>query len=309
MNTAIPFPAPEQERGEANAAKWPVLARLPDVSSSLPLKGAQSHRARSGEVIDYRFDPAETSGSESGSVATRQAMRAARSENAGITHGSRPPQPHLFHRTSRADERASAVRGTSPILPRSNLFSTGDGSLHDTIGPAVRFFMLVALFTVAGTTVLMIGSEEQASPEISKPVPPALRQTLEPTTAADASNLSVEGPAAAPTASGPLGAQVGPHVDAIQTPIVLPADPITPLTSQDVDAETHGEGEPAGEPLDDREREARESPLLPLTSADGRPLPQVQTSEPPAAVAHLPGHILEVPSRQANHDDNQPSIY
>jgi hypothetical protein len=38
-------------------------------------------------------------------------------------------------------------------------------------------------------------------------------------------------------------------------------------------------------------------------------LPHVQTTDPPQAVAHLPGFITEIPQRHASHDDNEPGLH
>jgi hypothetical protein len=185
----------------------------------------------------------------------------------------RTSEPHAFQRSQRSTHRMRTAR-QSPILPQSDPFSNPI-SLQERLAPVVRFLMLFLLFTAVGTTTLTIsGRSRQQADKMSRPeihpAPPAAaasHQRLEP---ADKSN---EPPIDPLSATGPAGGDVKQAAPLVR---LLPKPHFTP---------------------------ARVEPQL--AAANGNPLPQVQTTEPPQAVANLPGHIHEAPSRQAHHDDDQ----
>jgi hypothetical protein len=176
----------------ADTARWPVLARLPDVlADSL---AARSTKQGSPSGIEYRFDPPQPGNS---SRQTSDSVQAAISQ-----------QPHIFERGRPMGQRGIPRRESS-VLPRSNPFSNPRPRLVDSIAPAVRFLTMVALFTAAGIWVQMMGRHS-----------PAPTRSIEtPTTAAHPAvapaKNAVDHTVPAPTATGPIetqpesGARVG----------------------------------------------------------------------------------------------------
>jgi hypothetical protein len=202
----------------------------------------------------------------------------------------RPVEPHVLHRPARGEYRLRGPR-RSPILPDCDPFSGSSSSLQDRLAPVVRFLMMFLLFTAVGTTALTIMGRAQHSKKsrvtpsrAAAPAAAVSHQRLEPAP-------SDEKPPGEPlSAIGPAGGSPPPAVAAIR---FLPKPNFT--------------------------RSGREPRLA---TANGDPLPQVRTTESPAAglgpssddgprataVANLPGYILESPSPQAQHDD-QPIVH
>jgi hypothetical protein len=279
------------------------LARLPDVPDQLP--EPRSARATAAGFADYRFDP--PAGVEDNPAHKRQAAK-----------------PHVFHRSPRSDYRRPRQ---SPILPDSDPFLIPSTSLEDRLAPVARFLMLFLLFTVVGTTTMMLSGRRQKTPESNPPRP----RSAQPATAASHQRLepapSTEEPPIDPlTAVGPLGGEPKAAVAVIR--------PLPKL------------------------EDAATSAVLQLATANGGSLPQVQTSElapsiegvvrgssdpapastkglpighgrgpaagpvahsiysqqpdgasSPPAVANLPGFILQAPARQAQHGDDQSILH
>ena len=273
MNTALRFGNAEREEQRGEAALWPVLARLPNIAGHAA-SDLQPPRRRSARSLEYRFDP---------------------------------PLSRPFQRRGE-DQAAETVRGNSPILPRSNPFSIPASSLHDAIAPFVRFMMLVALFTIAGTTILMLGKQRVAHPKPAESATIAVQESLEPAAVVAPASSAFKQSASAPTVTGPLGTarlqQIGVSGDA--------APGLADWTQSGLE---NGEAAAAPATKDislDSPVEAAESAAdflpMPLSSTVRPALPRVQTADPAPAVAHLPGYILELPSRHASHDD-QPSLH
>jgi hypothetical protein len=252
------------------------LARLPDVSDQLP--AARTARAVAAGFVDYRFDP--PAGVEDDPAGTRHAAR-----------------PHVFQSSPRSGSRERAPR-QSPILPDADPFSIPSISLQERLAPVARFLMLFLLFTAVSTATLLISGRRQKTgqsqpprPRSSVPATAASHQRLEPAPSSE------EPPSDPLTAIGPLGEEPKPAL-AAHNPSPQPAGRQS-LTE------------------------------LRLAAANGGSLPQVQTSEPaagvvvapadnsrhaeesssPPAVAKLPGFILESPSRQAQHDNDQSILH
>jgi len=271
VNTALRFGNAEREEQRGEAALWPVLARLPNIAGHAA-SDLQPPRRGSARSLEYRFDP---------------------------------PLSRPFQRGTQA---SMAPRGNSPILPRSNPFSIPGSSLHDAAAPFVRFMMLVALFTIAGTTILMLGKQGGADPEPAESATIAVQESLEPAAVVAPGSSAFEQSASAPTVTGPLGTarlqQIGVSGDA--------APGLADWTQSGLE---NGEAAAAPATKDislDSPVEAAESAAdflpMPLSSTVRPALPRVQTADPAPAVAHLPGYILELPSRHASHDD-QPSLH
>jgi hypothetical protein len=278
---------PERDRPGPVASKWPVVARFPQIAAD-PVRRESRSSATTGEAIDYRFDP---------------------------------PQGHSLHHVTRSDDMLRPARRDSPILPRSDPFAISGSSWLEAFGPVARFLTLVALFTAAGMILLAKRNGVPASvgEKVSAEALQA-RPSLEPAA------VAMESPAVAPTATGPA---LGPNSvgDAQHAHI---ADPPKQLIEQsdvelpgDIDA-TLDSAENSTSPYPQTAWPAPTFPQTPSTETqttgtettktettriESGILPQVQTTDPPQAVAHLPGIITEIPSRHASHDDNQPGLH
>jgi hypothetical protein len=170
--------------------------------------------------------------------------------------------------------------------------------------------MLVLLFTAAGTTILMAGKESRVKPERIPPAATATQPTLEPTPIIEPAAPAVEQPVAASTASGPIDRapadEIGADADGIPPfPEVLPTGEASAHNTQLIREQLWGGSNISP---DSPFAAAPDSLSWPLTG-DGHTLPQVRISEPPTAMAHLPGFIVEPPSRQASNDDDKSSVY
>jgi hypothetical protein len=241
------------EPHQRTSGRWPVLARLPEVTAEVPDAALPSGRASNSGTLEYRFDPPQT----------RAAEPAVRVE-----------------RRWREKPRESAV------LPSSDPFAIPAQSLQHTLAPIVRFLMLVALFTIAGTIILLSRAEKR--PAIA-PQPRAFtQQSLQPVVTA------IEPPAAGAAAQGPIESDNSPTVAPDVQSTALPQ-------SASAEETVHAAQAPAAHSM------SQSDP--PSADYSEQALPQVQTAEPPRAVAHLPGYILEAPAHQASNDDDQSSIH
>jgi hypothetical protein len=169
--------------------------------------------------------------------------------------------------------------------------------------------MLFVLVTIAGTAILLAG-KNRSKPKSATPAAAASAPMLEPTTVIETVRTIVDQPIASTTASGP--ASNSPAAQRDRTTESFPPFPDVLAPPADVSTQTE---DTTNEHLRSQRAGAESKPATsasefltsPLTGG-GRALPQVRTSEPPTAVAHLPGYILESPSRQASNDDEQ-SVY
>ena len=310
MTTTPSFATPERGRDYPRTGNWPVLARLPDVTDYLPAAGPQADRRTQKGPLDYRFDPPEQAG---GGLRPDRHVDLDASElpspSAAGSSSHRPPQPHLFQRAGRGDYAARAPRGESPILPRSDPFALPASSLPDTLAPVVRFLVLVALFTAAGTMVLSMGKRNQTPPDEVRRTSTAVRQSLEPVLPSVSAAPSSDEAFAAPSSIGPVGAEGAPEVELPpDVTVTASANASSKLIPQaDVTAAHSARQTP--ETALDSAAPAFDPPLPPMAGAQAGALPQVRISEPPAAVARLPGTIHEIPTRQAKNGDDEPSIY
>jgi hypothetical protein len=287
-----------------------VLARLPNVSVQTPADPPQSLRLATRSSTAYRLDPPNIADTPRLSHDPSTAHEPQTKFTPIISEGSSaPPQPHLHQRTWRVDQAAPASRRNSAALPSSNPFAIPSTSLDDTLAPIARFVMLFVLFTIAGTAILLAG-KNRSKPLPTTPATAAAAPVLEPTTVIEPVRTVVEQLIASTTASGPSSG--APAAQRDRETESLP--PFPDVLAPPADVSTHRE-QAAGEQVSSDPAGSNGKPATsatefltsPLTGA-GRALPQIRTSEPPTSVAHLPGYILESPSRQANNDDEQ-SVY
>ena len=215
------------------------------------------------------------------------------------THDYRfdPPQARSLHHPHDGDHTPRVSRRESPILPRTDLFAIPSPGVMEKFGPIVRLVLLIALFTAAGVILLAGGNDQQPSVrEKTSAETTVTKQSLEPTAVvADAS-------ASTSTAAGPALVPDSSEVETTQAAVDL-SDAVDEAAPGAVQA-SGGATEAAGHPYP---QTAWPSAALP--DAGHGALPQVQTTDPPQAVAHLPGHITEIPQRHASHDDNQPGLH
>jgi hypothetical protein len=275
--------ATDSKRRSGELAARPVLARLPDVSAEVQMLRTEQKTA-SG--VGYRIDPPQ--GTERGPRATLADRSAQfptlKSELIYSPRPSRAHQPHIFERSRRDLQQSRGARRDSPILPRENPFAIPRRGILDSLAPFLRFAMLVALFTAAGTWIQL--SRFQTAPA-TKPVEQRGGQALlapqtphdhrrdDTPTIPDAK--TAERPAGSPTSAGPVRA--------------------TPESNTRVGRarEEHDFAELRGEILPAPPSNDELNFAMPeLGSASGE-LPRVHTTEPPAAeVANEPARSEEV---------------
>src|SRR6476620_2409053 len=167
-------------RRRADAARFPVLARLPDASTEPP--AIRSTQLTGPGGVEYRFDPPQQRDTGSQSPA-----------------GSQPKvgqPPHVRERV-RAIGQRGIPRGESPVLPRTNPFANPRPRLVDSLAPAVRFLTMVALFTAAGVWFQTFNRHGQPAQAVE--LPKTANQPA-PAPAKNAADHTVP----MPTATGPI---------------------------------------------------------------------------------------------------------
>lgn len=175
----------------------PVLAQLPLVSPGRPIASDATAATR---TLGRRFDPPQAE--------RRTAPRTTPSENPTTfpklkselvysPESTRPPQPHVFEWARTREQRKQHPRSESRHLPRSNPYQLPRRSLMETLAPVMRFVLVVALFTAAGTWFQMSAIRKRNASEESEP-PKTANQPASP------ANDSLGRPAQAPTAIGPV---------------------------------------------------------------------------------------------------------
>jgi hypothetical protein len=182
----------DENRRLADTARWPVLARLPDVSAN-PLAERSAKPGIPG-AVEYRFDPPQPNDYAN--------------QTAGPAQTAMSRHPHMFDRGRPVGQRGFPRRESS-VLPRTNPFSNPRPRLIDSIAPAVRFTTMVVLFAAAGIWIQMMGRH---APPTTRAVEPP--QTAAQSPVAPAKNVG-DHTIPAPTATGPIermpesGARVG----------------------------------------------------------------------------------------------------
>ena len=271
-------------------ARWPVLARVPEVH---PLQRLAQRRAKPDDSAcrstDYRFDLPEVRPPEPLSA---EAARDTRDYAvASMAPNGSPPAPHLRRRL--ANESTMHESRNSRILPDSNPFLIPSASLHDQVAPLVRFLVMVALFTLAGTSVLMMYNDRGEA-------------TSEPS----ASGVATREPEL-PTAPAPIAAS--PTLT--PAPITISLDPgLSPDKDprNDLTAGAPNAGEADAAPSAAAEAKlpypTTDYPPAAITDAATTVLPRVQNSDAAPAVARFTGQLEAVSPRTAQHDD-EPSLH
>jgi hypothetical protein len=179
------FSMKEAEQRGGVIGRWPLLARLPDVSEALPATERTS-QSPSAEALGYRIDPPQVAG--------------VRHNTIRATVAGAPAPSHILLRHPRIERQARPQQRTSTVLPESNPFSIPRAGLIDTIAPVVRFVTLVVLFAAAGTWFQLIARRNAPATELNAPAKASGPQSQR---LLDAPR---EKSATGSTAAGPLGA-------------------------------------------------------------------------------------------------------
>jgi hypothetical protein len=192
----------DDDRRFAEAGRWPVLVRLPNVSAEPQIGRTVKPAVPGGN--EYRFDPPQA-GDHSGPTSHVKTPARPSQPPASLRSAQ---QPHLFDRRRNIGQRGFPRR-ESIVLPNTNPFSNPRPRLLDSVAPAVRFLTMVALFTAAGLWVQMLGKHgSPSSHSVEVPKTAAQPQFAPAKSAADDT-------VPAPTATGPIettpesGARVG----------------------------------------------------------------------------------------------------
>jgi hypothetical protein len=111
--------------------------------------------------------------------------------------------------------------------------------------------------------------------------------------------------AGAPSARGPIESTQPPVDEASAQSTALPTAPVEGTVSAAQTPAADAVSQTASGSVDAGGHEQ----VGQHTPGSNQALPQVQTAEPPRAVAQLQGYILEVPARQASNDDDQSSVH
>ena len=306
---------PPGDRPKRPGGAWPVLARIPEVAAAG--RPAPQRPARPGvadgalaRASDYRFDPPQPRRLDIAVAMAAPSEPTKQSEAAAAAPASRRPAPHLYQRIDqhqRIDQPAAADAAPpgdrlgpvdSPALPAWDPFTIPGRRLSETLAPIVSFLLLVALFTAAGTSVLMLRSTN--------------RQPAAESQATSTKTNSVEPAVAGPTATGPTGlsgarlevdtdSQAHPTASPALAPATTSQSPL-PLTPADNDHTATSDVSsvdmtPPGTAMPESP-DYHESRLPELHETNERPLPQAQMSDPrPAVTARLSGEIQAVTPR------------
>jgi len=279
----------DEARRHADATRWPVLVRLPNVSADSPAERSSKLESRGG--IEYRFDPpqADSLGGRTPDHVQAAALK----------------QPHAFERSRLKGERGFPRR-ESPILPRTNPFANPRPRLVDSIAPAVRFLTMVALFTAAGIWIQMMGHHEPAQTQsVETPAPKTASQPVAAPKNAD--DHTIPGP----TATGPIetlpdtGVRVGrAEADDFATCDSSAAGPVP--TSHPTATPPHflvssGSHVPRVRIADSNPTTAAENPAqaaaADLNDASGSELTDTTEPDESPAVARYPGFLIDTPTR------------
>lgn len=311
--------------GAPTVSTWPVLARLPDVSTerggegkALRAEGEGREVGQSGRDSDpdriaaspqtgYRFDPPESFGPHMATDPTAMAATSAGRSKTTI-RASRQGEPWPPTR------RARTVQPPRNILPDSSLFNMRGSSRASVLSAVVQFLLLFALFTVAGSFLLLIRAGGQWTIRESSPIAPTADQAA----ALPAANTE-------PEAAGPAAVQEHLDWDLLESPAASRPAPQSPPPGDSAGKPSTADGQPqaaTGRPsasggLCPTQRAADESTALPYPSTAFPPtvlsegvegsLPRIRTTDQP--VARLPGYISEAPVHQAHDDRHEPSLH
>jgi hypothetical protein len=295
MADNVPKPPTDLPRDVGSSC--PVLARIPElVAEARPAPERPARPTPAVRPSGRRFDPPRPRAT---SMELARTFAAPSDSGQRGAHAPRTPAHHLNHRAARVrinEDDPLAIE--SPVLPAWNPFSITTRRLPEAFAPLLSFLVMVALFTVAGTSVLLL----RKGPGESRGDSPHAAAEAELGSTASASR----------TAKGPLGASTSRLLPAtnddarasIAAPPTSPP-PIAPSTRHAAD------NDPTG--LDSRPSAARPAtelgmppgeyaePVFP-NPADIK-LPPAQATKPLLPVARFSGEILEAETRQAKNED------
>ncbi len=300
--------------GEPIVNRWPVLARLPDVTaqrhatSQMPAPSQQQTRPEEVSPLsrnaqqsaepkpepkltpaptDYRFDPPESFGPH---ISTDQVAAASSTATTGSPTTIRTHRPG----TSRSAARhVRPARSRPTILPSSNLFNIRSRGSTRKLATAVQFLMLFALFTAAGSSLLLMQTTDRWTSADPTEAPPAVDQAT-----------------AKPVTAEPSATRVPLDWDLPEPPSASRPHVPSPSVEESVRDATDDTSSQALEDLVVPPYPTTAAPPMILPEDVGQQsLPQVRTIDGPPAVARLPGYVREVPLHQAYDDRNESSLH
>jgi hypothetical protein len=267
------------ERPQDALVARPILARIPDVErTARPAPRVESPPQRASGI---RIDPPTARG-----PAGRHVMERA------VTQAT-----HRRRRTESAhDLGRRQAPATSKILPAGNPFDGPSERLQDSMAPIVRFLLLFALFTAAGTFILTIGESsrtveaERTAPMAAIDPAIAVPTALEPPISTQRTvEVLTPDTTAGPAIAGPEKGAAAPRP--------------TTRTASHVTSPEHGNvDEHASLPAPSAETEPQDYPTTsfpPVTIPSRRdvPLPRVRTTDRTPAVARTPARNQQNPTR------------
>lgn len=273
-----------------DAIGTPLLARIPDVSTSLRSLARPANL--DAALADLRIDPPVVRG-----LAGRHGP-ADRSRSGDSALGRKRLGSDREEAWRRAETR-------SRVLPSGNPFEIPRERLHDKFEPATRFFapvarfmLMFALFTTAGTSLMMIGrapqlpAGERARPPVATVNPTIAVPTGMEQTAVTLRSIDVMAPdtRTIPPITETETLPAVARTDARISPYFDPSD--SPVAEEDL--ELHNDPADETSPLP-----YPTTKFLParLPSVNDGPLPQVRTTDAPLAVARRSGDVERVPPR------------
>lgn len=292
VDTSPPKKSSRRLRREIEAGSLPMLARLLDVSDD-PIVAKEAALAAAQSQAGYRIDshltgeqtwrgstafigkPRESMGDRHASTSTL------RSELVFAPKRGGPPRPHLFERSRTVIRPAREQGRFSPMSSQSSLQAAQRRRLIELLAPALRFIVLAALFTAAGTWVQMTAFRKQGVGNTNQPVPSATSRSA-PTAAATAPTAAAIAPAPSTAPATPTTNANTSNPSAEQTPSAqeTSSGPVSRVPT----APSH-----VAQPRSDNGFAQLSGGILPLasdaTDAANLELPRVQMAEQNASAA------------------------
>jgi len=298
----------------SHTEKAPLLARIPDVAAKT--RTASNLPAQSCSQ-DFRFDPPQTRSQGHRYYAAADALP---SLEPLPSFESLPPLPTTA--TSKLKERSRSTPLNSRLLPEGNTFAIPSERIQERIPPILQFLVLFVLFTVAGTSALMIVQATNHETSVNAAATNVESSIAVPTAVTLAPSVTpTPPPQTAPTSAGPTNdvsrtrpgspswpsfpgatgstSQANESVPSVATRTEARGTVLPALAPQATEGPAF-----ASPPVSDQ----RTSPYpstgmqhtmpqpLPPTSSAGK-LPQVRTHDPPPAQARFSGSIGTVSPR------------
>jgi hypothetical protein len=332
VTTARSFSRLPRDLQSEDPGTWPVLARIPDLSADARPSQRPSRPATPTRPSDRRFDAAkpraEYESSTAGAVSDRDTAPQSKPKSTethreiavgDASHNSlteqtpaidkhaahlrQPPAHHLNQRAARTRTVDEQLEESS-VLPNWNPFANPSKRLPETFAPILSFLVMVALFTAAGTCILLLRSAHRHSASDSPAATPIQNTAAAPATLAAPTE---------PTAIGPLGptaSRLLPADPNESTHVALPEFSTPKLTASTSDKTASGDAKggersPAATPAN-QDYPATQYPEYPepeFPATNEIQLPQANATGEQLPVARFSGQILEAPTRQAKNDD------